>query len=326
MCYSDRFLGGKTGLGLVADLGAASSGTITADIASAPYQVEVLTAVDAIPPALGDGWTQVTTAADSSAGTVSADVDGRATWRCCSTSSAVTRPAAATGSAARSATSPSRPPADAGIGLRAPADRDRGGRQRTDRRADGRRLARPGCAGRRPGRARAAPATPLRPDLRGMPADHRSRRRCRRRDPGGDDRHRAQHRPLRRPVVVRHLDVPDRHERQPRRAPPTPTAADTVLADRRRADTEPVDDQAAGRFDAVGERDALGTALAGLAEEFRVPVVLRDVGDLDYAEIAEVLNVPIGTVKSRIARGRGMLAAALGGNRRPGDGRPSERP
>jgi serine/threonine-protein kinase len=76
VCYSDRFLGGKTGLGLVADLGAASSGTITADIASAPYQVEVLTAVDAIPPALGDGWTQVTTAADSSAGTVSADVDG----------------------------------------------------------------------------------------------------------------------------------------------------------------------------------------------------------------------------------------------------------
>ena len=76
VCYADRFLGGKTGLGLVADLGAASSGTITADIASAPYQVEVLTAVDAIPPALGDGWTQVTTASDSSAGTVSADVDG----------------------------------------------------------------------------------------------------------------------------------------------------------------------------------------------------------------------------------------------------------
>ena len=50
VCYGDRFLGGKSGLGLVADLGEARNGTITAQIASAPYQVEVLTAADAIPP------------------------------------------------------------------------------------------------------------------------------------------------------------------------------------------------------------------------------------------------------------------------------------
>lgn len=75
VCYADRFLGGKTGLGLVADLGEARSGTITADIASAPYQVEVLTAVDSIPPAVA-GWTSVATAADSKAGTVTAQVDG----------------------------------------------------------------------------------------------------------------------------------------------------------------------------------------------------------------------------------------------------------
>src|SRR4051794_27574354 len=89
---------------------------------------------------------------------------------------------------------------------------------------------------------------------------------------------------------------------------------------------EAVDPASAGRYEAIAERDALGTALAGLAEEFRVPVVLRDVADLDYAEIAHVLDLPIGTVKSRIARGRGMLAAALGGNRNQGDGRPSEWP
>jgi hypothetical protein len=74
VCYGDRFLGGKSGLGLVADLGAARSGTISAEIASAPYQVEVLTAPDSIPPSLSSGWTSVGTSADTSAGTVSATV------------------------------------------------------------------------------------------------------------------------------------------------------------------------------------------------------------------------------------------------------------
>ena len=40
--------------------------------------------------------------------------------------------------------------------------------------------------------------------------------------------------------------------------------------------------------------------------------MLRDVADLDYAAIAAALGVPIGTVRSRIARGRAALAAALG--------------
>jgi RNA polymerase sigma-70 factor, ECF subfamily len=111
----------------------------------------------------------------------------------------------------------------------------------------------------------------------------------------------------------------DELRRRRRRPTPAPHAEDT-------SGHEPVDPTTAGRLEAVGERDALGSALAGLPEDFRVPVVLRDVGDLDYAEIAEVLNVPIGTVKSRIARGRGMLATALGGNRDRDDGRPSERP
>ena len=46
-------------------------------------------------------------------------------------------------------------------------------------------------------------------------------------------------------------------------------------------------------------------------------VVLRDVADLDYAEIAEVLSIPLGTVKSRIARGRAQLADALGNHDAP---------
>jgi RNA polymerase sigma-70 factor (ECF subfamily) len=57
-------------------------------------------------------------------------------------------------------------------------------------------------------------------------------------------------------------------------------------------------------------RELMG-ALAELPEEFRVAVVLRDVADLDYASIAGITGVAIGTVRSRIARGRGRLADIL---------------
>ena len=52
-------------------------------------------------------------------------------------------------------------------------------------------------------------------------------------------------------------------------------------------------------------------ALARLDEEYRVPVVLRDIEDLDYASIAEILELPLGTVKSRIFRGRMLLREML---------------
>jgi RNA polymerase sigma-70 factor (ECF subfamily) len=68
-----------------------------------------------------------------------------------------------------------------------------------------------------------------------------------------------------------------------------------------------------GRALGSASRRDLAAALASLPEEFRVAVVLRDVADLDYAEIAEVLGVPTGTVRSRIARGRGRLADLLAG-------------
>jgi RNA polymerase sigma-70 factor (ECF subfamily) len=67
-------------------------------------------------------------------------------------------------------------------------------------------------------------------------------------------------------------------------------------------------------------------ALATLAPDFRVAVVLRDLCELDYAEIAEVLDVPIGTVRSRIARGRAAVAAHLDGNPDPSPERPTSRP
>ncbi|MEW6249761.1 MAG: sigma-70 family RNA polymerase sigma factor [Planctomycetota bacterium] len=52
-------------------------------------------------------------------------------------------------------------------------------------------------------------------------------------------------------------------------------------------------------------------ALQQLDEEFRAAVILKDIEELDYAAIAEVLEVPIGTVKSRIHRGRLMLRDLL---------------
>ena len=65
-------------------------------------------------------------------------------------------------------------------------------------------------------------------------------------------------------------------------------------------------------FGQVDDRLLLEGALAALPEEQRVPIVLRDVRGLSYQEIAEVTRVPIGTVKSRIARGRMELAGRLG--------------
>ena len=58
-------------------------------------------------------------------------------------------------------------------------------------------------------------------------------------------------------------------------------------------------------------RDAIDKALATLPEELRLAVVLRDVQGLDYREIAATLGVPIGTVESRIFRGRQRLRPLL---------------
>lgn len=67
--------------------------------------------------------------------------------------------------------------------------------------------------------------------------------------------------------------------------------------------------------DQVSDHLLIDDALAGLAPEFRAAVVLRDLCQLDYAEIASVLGIPAGTVRSRIARGRGHLADHLTGTR-----------
>ncbi|MET0144794.1 MAG: sigma-70 family RNA polymerase sigma factor [Ilumatobacteraceae bacterium] len=92
---------------------------------------------------------------------------------------------------------------------------------------------------------------------------------------------------------------------------------------------EAADPAAERRLDAVADRQSIDEALDALPEDFRAAVVLRDVADLDYAEIAEALGIPVGTVKSRIARGRGQLAGLLAddaGNHDDPAGRPTGGP
>ena len=59
----------------------------------------------------------------------------------------------------------------------------------------------------------------------------------------------------------------------------------------------------------------VGRALQEVPEEFRVVLVMADVQDLPYDEIARVLEIPVGTVKSRVFRGRAALGRALGAAR-----------
>jgi len=57
--------------------------------------------------------------------------------------------------------------------------------------------------------------------------------------------------------------------------------------------------------------DDIQAALASLPEEFRVPVVLCDVADQSYEQIAATLGIPVGTVRSRLHRGRKLLRELL---------------
>jgi RNA polymerase sigma-70 factor (ECF subfamily) len=78
-------------------------------------------------------------------------------------------------------------------------------------------------------------------------------------------------------------------------------------------------DEAAGTID-------VARALAAVQEEFRAALVLHDVQDVSVQEVAAILDVPVGTVKSRLHRGRIALARALeprepGEPERPSKGR-----
>jgi RNA polymerase sigma-70 factor (ECF subfamily) len=66
-----------------------------------------------------------------------------------------------------------------------------------------------------------------------------------------------------------------------------------------------------GQVESRERREVLQLALDKLSPDLREAVILRDLHDLDYEEIAQVLSVPQGTVKSRINRGRLELGRVL---------------
>lgn len=79
-----------------------------------------------------------------------------------------------------------------------------------------------------------------------------------------------------------------------------------------RAEADPAE-EAGMRMD----HQRLVEALRSLEPDFRAVIVLRDVEDCDYEQIAEILEVPVGTIKSRLFRARAALREALSSGERP---------
>jgi RNA polymerase sigma-70 factor (ECF subfamily) len=75
---------------------------------------------------------------------------------------------------------------------------------------------------------------------------------------------------------------------------------------------DPSDPRAEEAIESAILRPEVETALSGLSPDFRSAVILSDLEGLSLPEVAEVLGVPVGTVKSRLFRGRRLLAQRLG--------------
>jgi RNA polymerase sigma-70 factor, ECF subfamily len=67
-----------------------------------------------------------------------------------------------------------------------------------------------------------------------------------------------------------------------------------------------------GTHDAVDTQMVMKAALQEIPEDYRVVLVLRHIADLDYEDIAAIANIPVGTVRSRLARGRAQLSEIVG--------------
>ena len=101
------------------------------------------------------------------------------------------------------------------------------------------------------------------------------------------------------------------------------TCYDHLRRARRRASqplpdhVDPADPSAEDAIESAALRPEIQVALALLPPDFRDAVILSDLEGLSMPEAAEVLGVPIGTVKSRVFRGRRLLAQHLGNQNHP---------
>ncbi|HLW16224.1 MAG TPA: sigma-70 family RNA polymerase sigma factor [Actinomycetota bacterium] len=106
----------------------------------------------------------------------------------------------------------------------------------------------------------------------------------------------------------------------------TVNASLDVLRKRKRHIAQPLEEAGERPSDDVGPEDAAARAaravevqraLQNVSAEHRAVLVLHDLQDLDYAETAAALDIPVGTVKSRLHRARAEMATLLGHLRDP---------
>ena len=90
-------------------------------------------------------------------------------------------------------------------------------------------------------------------------------------------------------------------------------------ADRLPETYDPPDPQATDAFDSVEVRPDIESALAQLSPEFRSAVVLVDLQGMSLEQASDTLEVPTGTIKSRLFRARKQLAQSLGNLRPPAE-------
>ena len=97
-----------------------------------------------------------------------------------------------------------------------------------------------------------------------------------------------------------------------RRATTATTSLEPMLEAGFDPPTSPADSPAT-MAERAASRERLAALLADLPDRYRIPVVLRHVDDLSYAELAEILGRPEGTLKAQVHRGLALLRAAATG-------------
>jgi RNA polymerase sigma-70 factor, ECF subfamily len=75
---------------------------------------------------------------------------------------------------------------------------------------------------------------------------------------------------------------------------------------------DPTDPSAEAAIESAGLRGEIQVALLSLSREFRAAIILSDIEGMSMPEVARALGVPVGTAKSRVFRGRRLLAKRLG--------------
>ena len=106
-------------------------------------------------------------------------------------------------------------------------------------------------------------------------------------------------------AIVRNCHSTALKQRQRRACVPLPEENDAQDAYAMTATTPDPEDDSIRR----DEQRTLDRLIAGLPEEHRTVLMLREIEEMDYRQIAEITNVPIGTVMSRLARSRAALKA-----------------